>query len=188
MNCIKICDKKWIEVNDLSRGQCSVNKNVRLKTSILRSYLCDYSDAYIIVKGKIYLLAAAANENGKTKKDIVFENNTSFRWWITKINSTLIENVYLDMVMPMYNLLEYSQNYSMTSGSLWNYYRDEIDDVDDVSDGKSFEYKTIVGNIPERPVNEGDANRPPVPTYTLKSLFTSHYITVIFGDLLICHR
>ena len=92
------------------------------------------------------------------------------------------------MVMPMYNLLEYSQNYSMTSGSLWNYYRDEIDDVDDVSDGKSFEYKTIVGNIPERPVNEGDANRPPVPTYTLKSLFTSHYITVIFGDLLICHR
>ena len=79
MNCIKICDKKWIEVNDLSRGQCSVNKNVRLKTSILGSYLCDYSDAYIIVKGTIYLLAAAANENGKTKKDIVFENNTSFR-------------------------------------------------------------------------------------------------------------
>ena len=45
--------------------------------------------------------------------------------------------------MPMYNLLEYSQNYSMTSGSLWNYYRDKIDDVDDnASDGKSFEYKT----------------------------------------------
>ena len=49
----------------------------------------------------------------------------------------------LDIVMPMYNLLEYSQNYSMTSGSLWNYYRDKIDDVDDnASDDKSFEYKT----------------------------------------------
>ena len=45
--------------------------------------------------------------------------------------------------MPMYNLLEYSQNYSMTSESLWSYYRDKIDDVDDnASDGKSFEYKT----------------------------------------------
>ena len=54
----------------------------------------------------------------------------------------------------------------MTSRSLWNYYRDEIDDVDDnASDGKSFEYKTkIVGNTPERPGNEGDANRPSVPT------------------------
>ena len=60
----------------------------------------------------------------------------------------------------MYNLVEYSKNYSMTSGSLWNFYRDEIDDVDDnASDGRSFEYKTKkVGNTPERPGNEGDAN------------------------------
>ena len=57
------------------------------------------------------------------------------------------------MVMPMCNLLEYSQNYSMTAGSLWNCYRGEIDDVDDnISDGKSFKYKTkIVGKTPERP-------------------------------------
>ena len=57
------------------------------------------------------------------------------------------------MVMPMCNLLEYSQNYSMTAASLWNCYRDEIDDVDDnISDGKSFKYKTkIVGKTPERP-------------------------------------
>ena len=53
----------------------------------------------------------------------------------------------------MYNLLEHSQNYSMTSGSLWNYYRDEIDDVDDnILDGKSFKFKTkIIGKTPERP-------------------------------------
>ena len=56
----------------------------------------------------------------------------------------------LDIVMPMYNLLECSQNYSTALGSLWNYYRDEIDDVDDnASDGRSFEYKTkIVGKTP----------------------------------------
>ena len=71
----------------------------------------------------------------------------------------------LDIVMPMYTLLEYGQNYSMTWRSLWDYYRDEIDDVDDkVSDGKSFEYKTeMVEKTPERPVNREDANQPPVP-------------------------
>ena len=72
---------------------------------------------------------------------------------ISKINSTLIDNTEdLDIVISMYNLLEYSQYYSMTSESLWNFYRDEIDDPDDnVSDGKSFEYKTkIVGKTSER--------------------------------------
>ena len=75
---------------------------------------------------------------------LAFKNNAPFKSFISKTNSTLINNAEdLDIVMPMYNLLEYSQNYSMTSGSLWNYYRDKIDDVDDnASDGKSFEYKT----------------------------------------------
>ena len=63
----------------------------------------------------------------------------------------------LDVVMPTYNLLEYSQNYSMISGSLWNFYRDEIDDVDDItSDGKSLKHKAkIVGNTPKRPKQPG---------------------------------
>ena len=113
---------------------------------MLRSYLCDYSDAYIVVKGTIDLLAAAANENDKTEKDVAFKNNAPFRSCISKINSTLMDSAEeLDIVMAMYNLLEYSQNYSMTSGSLWNYYRDEIhDDDDNTSDGKSFEYKTKI--------------------------------------------
>ena len=70
----------------------------------------------------------------------------------------------------MYNLLEYGQNYSMTSGSLWNYYRDKIDDVDDnAADGKPFNHKTkIVGKTPQRPANEGDANRSPVPTLNVE--------------------
>ena len=102
---------------------------------MLKADLCDYSDACITVKG---LLAAASNENVKAQKNVAFKNNALFRSCISKVNSTLIVNAEdLDIAMPMYNLLEYSQNYYMTSGSLCNYYRDG---------GKSFNYKTkIVG-------------------------------------------
>ena len=72
--------------------------------------------------------------------------------------------------MPMYNLLEYSQNDSITSGGLWNYYRDEIDDIDDnASDSKSFKHKTkIVGKTPSQPGNEGDADRQAVSTLNVE--------------------
>ena len=53
LNCIKICNKKWIKVNDLSSGQYSADKNIRFKTSLLRSNLCDYTDTYIVIKGTI---------------------------------------------------------------------------------------------------------------------------------------
>ena len=88
---------------------------------MLRSDFCDYSDAYIVVKGTIDFLALAANENDKAQKNVVFKNNAPFTSCISKINSTLIDNADFDIVMLMYNLLEYSQNYSMISGSLWNY-------------------------------------------------------------------
>ena len=155
----------------------TVNKNIRFKTSMLRSTLCGYSDAYIVVKGTIGLLAAAAaNENHKAEKNVAFKNNAPLRSCNSKINSTLINNAEdLDIVMPMYNLLEYSQNFSMTSGSLWNYYRDEIDDVDhNVSDGKSFKYKTkMIGKTqgrperpersPQPPTNQDGSHPPPPP-------------------------
>ena len=64
----KFVTKTWIEINDLSSGQYSVNKNIRFKTSILRSDLRDYSDAYIVVKGTIDLLATAVNEDDKVQK------------------------------------------------------------------------------------------------------------------------
>ena len=137
----KFVIKRWVEVNELSSGEYFVNKNVRFKTSMLRSNLCDYSDAYIVAKGTIDILAATANENDKAEKDVAFKNNAPFRSCISKTNSTLTDNVeYHDIVMPMYNLSEYSQNYSTTSRSLWNYHRDVFDDTDDnASDGKSFE-------------------------------------------------
>ena len=139
---------------------------------MLRSDLCDYSDAYIVVKGTIDLLTAAANENDKVQKNVAFKNNAPFRSCISKINSTLIENAEdLDIVMLIYDLLEHSKNYSVASGSLWNYYRDEIDGAhDNASDGKSFKYKTkIVGKRPERreqppqPPQNPDGIQPPLP-------------------------
>ena len=161
---------------------------------MLRSDLYDYRDAYIVVKGTINLLAAAAKENDKAEKDVGFKNNAPFRSSISKINNTLIDNAEdLDIAMSMHNLLEYSDHYSMISGSLWNYYRDKIDYVGVVvnaSDGKSFEYKTkIVGGTSERlpqPGNPRDLDRqaqPPLSFFNVKSLFHSN-IFAIFGDLL----
>ena len=77
---------------------------------MLRSDFCDYSDAYIVAKETIDFLALAANENDKAEKNVAFKNNAPFRSCISKINSTLIGNADFDIVMSMYNLLEYSQN------------------------------------------------------------------------------
>ena len=90
---------------------------------MLRSYLCDYNDAYIVVKRRISV-TGTDNANRRNKK-LTVNNNASFRPCILKISNAFIDNVEdLDRVMPMYSLLEYSDNYSMTSGSSWNYYRD----------------------------------------------------------------
>ena len=85
---------------------------------MLRYNLCDYSDAYILVKGNISVnntAAAAADPNNRNKK-VIFKNCAPFTNCISKINNTQIDNAeYIDIVMPMYNLIEYSDNYSKTS-------------------------------------------------------------------------
>ena len=97
--------KKWIEVYDQSGGNYNVNKEIRIKTSMLRSDLCDYSDAYIVVKGDITL--EGDNDANKRNKNLAFKNNAPFINCISKINGVKIDNAEnLDAVMPMYNLLE----------------------------------------------------------------------------------
>ena len=119
----KFVKRKWIEVNNLSGDQYSVNKNIRHKTPILRSYLCDYSDAYIVVKRTITI--EGTNENYQTNKELAFKDNAPFRWNKSNIKSTLVDNAEdLNIAMSIYYLLRYSDNYSMTSKGLWNYYRD----------------------------------------------------------------
>ena len=115
--------KKWIKVYDQSRGSYSVNKEIRIKTSMLRSDLYDYSDAYIVVKRAITVVRP---DNAKRNKATAFKNNAPFINCISKINGIKIGNAEdLDVVMPMYDLLEFGQNYRKITGSLWNYYRDE---------------------------------------------------------------
>ena len=89
---------------------------------MLRSSLCDYSDAHILVKGSISAnnTAAAAAAANNTGKKVIFKNCAPFPNCKSKINNTQTDNAeYIDIVMPMYNLIEYSDNYSKTSGSLW---------------------------------------------------------------------
>ena len=101
--------KKWIEVYDQSEGNYNVNKEIRIKTSMLRSDLCDFSDAYIVVKGTI---TAVRPDNAKRNKATAFKNKTKFINSISKINVVKIDKVEdLNVVMAMYNLLEYRKNY-----------------------------------------------------------------------------
>ena len=111
---------------------------------MLRSDLCDFSDAYIVVKGDI---TVTNPNNAKRNKSVTFKNNAPFINCITKINDVKFDNAEdLDVVISMYNLLEYSKNYKKTTGSFWNYYRDEPTNPLS-SDSKSFKYKTsIAGN------------------------------------------
>ena len=91
---------------------------------MLRSSLCDYSDAYILVKGNITVNNTAADgaAANNTNKKVIFKNCAPFTNCISKINNTQIDNAeYIDIVMLMYNLIEYSNNFSKTSGSLWQY-------------------------------------------------------------------
>ena len=111
----KFVTKKLTEVSHISGCQYSANKTIRFKTSILRSDLCDYSYAYIFVEGRT--AATGTNAANKRTKKITFNNNASHRSSISKINSTIIDAEHLDMVILMYNLLDYSDNYSITSES-----------------------------------------------------------------------
>ena len=125
----KFRTRNWVEINDESRGTYTSN-DIKFKTTMLRSNLCDYADAYILVKGTI-TITGAGNDDGTKRADerdkgVTFKNCAPFTKCISRINNTDIGTARdVDIVMPMYNLIECSDNYSKTSGSLWQYYRDE---------------------------------------------------------------
>ena len=129
----KFKSKNWVAINDESRGASNVNSQIKFKTTMLKSSLCDYSDAYILVKGKITITgagddAAVIQADGR-HKDVAFKNCAPFTNCISEINNTQIGNAKdIDFVMPIYNLIEYSDNYAETSGRLWQYYRVEPND------------------------------------------------------------
>ena len=120
---------------------------------MLRSDLCDFSDAYFVFKGDITL-----TKNADTgfidirNRSLAFKNNAPFVSCISKINNTDTDNAEnLDIVMPMYSLIEYSKNYRKTTGNLWNHYRDEPNDfpannynANPITNSESFKYKSII--------------------------------------------
>ena len=120
---------------------------------MLSSNLCDYADAYILVNGRITITRArdnaAARQADERDKGVIFKSCAPFIKCISIINNTEIDNAKdIDIAMPMYNLVEYSDNYSKTYGSLWQYYKD--DPNDNIAESESVKYKLkITGKTPD---------------------------------------
>ena len=149
----KFVTRQYVKVNCLSNTY-NENKSITFKTPMLRSDLCDYADSYILVNGTITV--AGNQPRDRQNRPVILKNNAPFISCITRINGELIEDADdLDIVMPMYNLLEYSKYYRKPIGSLYNYYRDELDDDannnnfanNNVVSSSAFNYKNkITGN------------------------------------------
>ena len=187
----KFRTRNWVEINDEARGTYSPNQQIKFKTSMLRSSLCDYSDAYILLKGNITVnntAAGAATNN--TNKKVIFKNCAPFTSCISKINNEDIDNAeYIDIVMTMHNLIEYGDNYSKTSGSLWQYCKEipalnndgNIVDFNGANATDSFNFKTkITDQTAANNNNVNTAERVDVQIMVLLKSLSN------FGELLKC--
>ena len=138
----KFATKKWYIVDSESNVNYSQNDEIKFLTRSIESSLCDYSDAYTLVTGNI----TATPNNAATQ--VVFKNCAPFEQCRTE--TFVNETDFINITMPMYNLIEYSVNYSSTSGSLWHFGRDEIinnADVTNDDNAPSFKHKaSLIGN------------------------------------------
>ena len=122
----KSTTKRWYIINDQNTGNNAYGNGedsttIKFETKVIKSNLCDYSDAYILVTGNI--------QNKPANSVVAFKNCAPFRTCDVTINDELVEKAEdLDIVMPMYNLLEYSDNYQNSTGSLYQFKRDEPPD------------------------------------------------------------
>ena len=138
----KFRTRDWIETNDESSGTY-IGNDIRFKITMLRSNLCDYADAYILVTGTITITGAgnhdATKQTDERDNGVKFKNCMPFAKCISRIDDTEKDNAQnIDIVMPMYNLIEYSDNYSKTSGSLCQYYKDDTNDT--IKNSESFKF------------------------------------------------
>ena len=135
----KFLTRKWNTGNVNSKANCDTANKIVYNTEVLKSNLCDYNNPYVLVRGKITVTAALETQ-------LSSKNCAKFTKCITKIDGTTIDDAEnLDLVMPMYNLIEYSSNYTETTGSLWFYSRKEATDYNAVianeNNFESFKYK-----------------------------------------------
>ena len=155
----KFRTKNLVQINDETRGTYNINSQIKFKTTMLKSILCDYSDAYILVKGTITIAGAgddpAVRQADERDKGLMFKNCAPFTNCISEINNTQVDNAKdIDIVMPMYNLIEYSDNYVKTSGSLWQYYRDEPNN--NLANSELFKFKVRITGKTANNSNEKD--------------------------------
>ena len=144
----KFATKIWYAIDSEFKGNYSKDEEIKFFTSSIKPSLCDYSDAHILIIGNI----AATPNNEATQ--VVFKNCAPFEKCKTEINETFIDETdFINVTIPMYNLIEYSDNYSDTSESLWQFRRDEIINNADVTNDNNaplFKYKAnIIGNTVE---------------------------------------
>ena len=138
----KFATKKWYVIDSqTTKGKYKQGDTIKFETETIKSSLCDYSDAFILVTGNI---TVAADDN----TDVAFKNHAPFSRCTTKINDIFVDEAnHIYTAIPMYNLIEYSDNYSDTSGSLWQFKRDEVPDnnVDlTIDNSQSFRYKAAL--------------------------------------------
>ena len=180
--------KKWYIINDENNTNYGLNEDtgtgapdtIKYDTRVLKPNLCDYAEAYILVDGTIR--AAAANANTR----LVLKNCAPFTKCNLEINDEHVDTAEtLDIVMPMYNLIEYSDNYQVSSATLYQYKRDEPPEADAVADltannSSSFKYKI---NLLDDPVHAGGIARrnvkDVVPLKYLSNFFRSLEMPVI---------
>ena len=141
----KFVTKKWCVIDSELKGNYSQENPIKFLTNLLESSVCDYPDAYILVTGNTNV--AGGNNNTK----VAFKNCSPFRKCRIEINETFIDEAdFINITMPMYNLIEYSDNYSDTSGSLCQFKRDEIEKDADLTvdaqhipnNSSSYKYKS----------------------------------------------
>ena len=136
----KFITRNWVKINDESRGSYTGN-SIKFKTTMSRSSLCDYAHAYILVNGRITISGHGDNnaviQASQRDKGVTYKNCAPFVKCIHRINNTEIHNAEdIDIAITMYNLIEYSDNYSKTFGILWQYYKD--DPNDNLANSESF--------------------------------------------------
>ena len=153
--------RKWYIINDQNNGQYGrgneIDSTIKFETKIIKPNLCDYSDAYIIVTGDVKVAGVAADTN------VAFKNGAPLTRCVTHINDEHVETAEnLDIIMPVYNLIEYSDNYADSSGSLYQFKRDEspMNDAENpnsvaLDNSTSFKYKaSLLGKATDADSND----------------------------------
>ena len=178
----KFATKKWYVIESNSKSNYSEHEPIKRLTKSLESSLCDYSDGYILITGNIIVTRTIAGNPVRRKQvlnataQVVFKNCVPFKKGSTEINGILVDEAdFINITIPMYNLIEYSNSCSDTSGSLWDFKRDKIENNANVTNDKnapSFNYKaSLIGHTETNGIKNG-VNRA-VPSKYLSNFWRS---------------